>query len=63
MKFFNSVDGTCVGMVVNIGDNTVMGDIAGFASGLDIKTLAGKLVENIQAHLARTVPAVLYHYN
>ena len=45
----NSVDGTCVGMVVNIGDNTVMGDIAGFASGLDIETLAGKLVENIQA--------------
>ena len=45
----NSVDGTYIGMVVNIGDNTVMGDIAGFASGLDIETLASKLVENIQA--------------
>merc|ERR1712235_69718 len=31
----NAVEGTCVGMVVNIGDNTVMGRIAGLASGLD----------------------------
>merc|ERR1719483_809374 len=30
----NAVEGTCVGMVVNIGDNTVMGRIAGLASGL-----------------------------
>merc|ERR1711994_1046207 len=27
--------GTCIGMVVNIGDNTVMGRIAGLASGLE----------------------------
>merc|ERR1719250_255310 len=31
----NAVEGTAVGMVVNIGDNTVMGRIAGLASGLD----------------------------
>jgi len=31
----NAVEGTSVGMVVNIGDNTVMGRIAGLASGLD----------------------------
>jgi len=31
----NAVEGTCVGMVVNIGDDTVMGRIAGLASGLD----------------------------
>jgi len=31
----NAVEGTCKGMVVNIGDNTVMGRIAGLASGLD----------------------------
>merc|ERR1712227_1185788 len=30
----NAVEGTAVGMVVNIGDNTVMGRIAGLASGL-----------------------------
>jgi len=30
----NAVEGTCVGMVVNIGDNTVMGRIAGLTSGL-----------------------------
>ena len=29
------MEGTCVGMVVNIGDNTVMGRIAGLASGLE----------------------------
>merc|ERR1712214_145238 len=35
LAFFstNAVEGTCVGMVVNIGDNTVMGRIAGLASG------------------------------
>merc|ERR1712117_830447 len=34
LAFFstNAVEGTCVGMVVNIGDNTVMGRIAGLAS-------------------------------
>merc|ERR1712055_210021 len=31
----NAVEGTCVGMVINIGDYTVMGRIAGLASGLD----------------------------
>merc|ERR1719474_1031489 len=31
----NAVEGTCVGVVVNIGDTTVMGRIAGLASGLD----------------------------
>merc|ERR1712198_534659 len=30
----NAVEGTATGMVVNIGDNTVMGRIAGLASGL-----------------------------
>merc|ERR1711872_684087 len=31
----NAVEGTAKGMVVNIGDNTVMGRIAGLASGLE----------------------------
>merc|ERR1719427_2111899 len=37
LAFFstNAVEGTCVGMVVMIGDNTVMGRIAGLASGLE----------------------------
>merc|ERR1712123_497053 len=37
LAFFstNAVEGTAVGMVVNIGDNTVMGRITGLASGLD----------------------------
>merc|ERR1712235_11989 len=36
LAFFstNAVEGTCVGMVVNIGDNTVMGRIAGLAAGV-----------------------------
>merc|ERR1712032_1464835 len=36
LAFFstNAVEGTCVGIVVNIGDDTVMGRIAGLASGL-----------------------------
>merc|ERR1712001_195391 len=36
LAFFstNAAEGTCVGIVVNIGDNTVMGRIAGLASGL-----------------------------
>merc|ERR1711970_1175256 len=36
LAFFstNAVEGTCVGMDVNIGDNTVMSRIAGLASGL-----------------------------
>merc|ERR1711874_769811 len=37
LAFFstNAVEGTVDGMVVNIGDNTVMGRIAGLASGLE----------------------------
>jgi len=37
LAFFstNAVEGTCRGMVVNIGDKTVMGRIAGLASGLE----------------------------
>merc|ERR1711931_465748 len=37
LAFFstNAVEGTAVGVVVNIGDNTVMGRIAGLASGLE----------------------------
>ena len=37
LAFFstNAVEGTCKGIVVNIGDNTVMGRIAGLASGLE----------------------------
>jgi len=37
LAFFstNAVEGTACGIVVNIGDNTVMGRIAGLASGLD----------------------------
>merc|ERR1712180_577466 len=37
LAFFstNAVEGIAVGMVVNIGDNTVMGRIAGLASGLE----------------------------
>merc|ERR1712115_142588 len=37
LAFFstNAVEGTCLGMVVNIGDGTVMGRIAGLASGLE----------------------------
>ena len=30
----NAVEGTCVGIVINIGDETVMGRIAGLAAGL-----------------------------
>merc|ERR1711884_381359 len=38
LAFFstNAVEGTARGMVVNIGDNTVMGRIAGLASGLEM---------------------------
>merc|ERR1712117_905466 len=38
LAFFstNAVEGTARGMVINIGDNTVMGRIAGLASGLDM---------------------------
>lgn len=38
LAFFstNAVEGTCKGMVIMIGDNTVMGRIAGLASGLEM---------------------------
>ncbi|CAG0917642.1 unnamed protein product [Notodromas monacha] len=37
LAFFstNAVEGTCRGLVVQVGDNTVMGRIAGLASGLE----------------------------
>merc|ERR1711887_26984 len=37
LAFFstNAVEGTCKGIVISIGDNTVMGRIAGLASGLE----------------------------
>merc|ERR1712088_1242797 len=37
LAFFstNAVEGTATGIVVNVGDNTVMGRIAGLASGLE----------------------------
>jgi sodium/potassium-transporting ATPase subunit alpha len=37
LAFFstNAVEGTCIGMVINTGDNTVMGRIAGLTSGLE----------------------------
>lgn len=34
-KMFLSPPGTAKGIVINIGDNTVMGRIAGLASGLE----------------------------
>jgi sodium/potassium-transporting ATPase subunit alpha len=38
LAFFstNALEGTAKGVVVGIGDNTVMGRIAGLASGLDV---------------------------
>ena len=37
LAFFstNALEGAARGIVVNVGDNTVMGRIAGLASGLD----------------------------
>merc|ERR1711892_1363927 len=51
----NAVEGTCVGMVVNIGDNTVMGRIAGLASGLasDETPIAKEI-----AHFIHIIPGV-----
>ena len=47
LAFFstNAVEGTARGIVVNIGDNTVMGRIAGLASGLDSGPLI--LIHNV----------------
>merc|ERR1711868_150985 len=57
LAFFstNAVEGTCVGMVVNIGDNTVMGRVAGLASGLEGgQTPIAKEIE----HFIHIIPAV-----
>merc|ERR1711868_37727 len=57
LAFFstNAVEGTCLGMVVNIGDNTVMGRIAGLASGLEGgQTPIAKEIE----HLIHIITAV-----
>merc|ERR1711970_1013952 len=57
LAFFstNAVEGTAVGMVVNIGDNTVMGRIAGLASGLEGgQTPIAKEIE----HFIHIIPGV-----
>merc|ERR1719249_334986 len=55
----NAVEGTCVGMVVNIGDNTVMGRIAGLASGLEGgQTPIAKEIEHI-IHIITAVAVFL----
>merc|ERR1711970_1370441 len=57
LAFFstNAVEGTCLGMVVNIGDNTVMGRIAGLASGLEGgQTPIAKEIE----HFIHIIPGV-----
>merc|ERR1712165_345860 len=55
----NAVEGTAVGMVVNIGDNTVMGRIAGLASGLDMgDTPIAKEIEHF-IHLITAVAVFL----
>merc|ERR1712055_626733 len=61
LAFFstNAVEGTCVGIVVNIGDNTVMGRIAGLASGLDSgQTPIAKEIEHF-IHLITAVAVFL----
>merc|ERR1712055_973615 len=61
LAFFstNAVEGTGVGMVVNIGDNTVMGRIAGLASGLDSgQTPIAKEIEHF-IHIITSVAVFL----
>merc|ERR1712172_310607 len=61
LAFFstNAVEGTAVGMVVNIGDNTVMGRIAGLASGLESgQTPIAKEIEHF-IHLITAVAVFL----
>merc|ERR1711962_593860 len=61
LAFFstNAVEGTAVGMVVNIGDNTVMGRIAGLASGLGSgQTPIAKEIEHF-IHLITAVAVFL----
>merc|ERR1711981_248928 len=55
----NAVEGTAVGMVVNIGDGTVMGRIAGLASGLTTgQTPIAKEIEHF-IHLITAVAVFL----
>merc|ERR1712061_598702 len=55
----NAVEGTAVGMVVNIGDGTVMGRIAGLASGLSTgQTPIAKEIEHF-IHLITAVAVFL----
>merc|ERR1712051_987799 len=55
----NAVEGTAVGMVVNIGDDTVMGRIAGLASGLSTgQTPIAKEIEHF-IHLITAVAVFL----
>ena len=55
----NAVEGTAVGMVVNIGDGTVMGRIAGLASGLSAgQTPIAKEIEHF-IHLITAVAVFL----
>merc|ERR1712180_411874 len=61
LAFFstNAVEGTATGIVVNIGDNTVMGRIAGLASGLDSgQTPIAKEIEHF-IHLITAVAVFL----
>jgi sodium/potassium-transporting ATPase subunit alpha len=61
LAFFstNAVEGTAIGIVVNIGDNTVMGRIAGLASGLDAgQTPIAKEIEHF-IHLITGVAVFL----
>merc|ERR1711962_701843 len=61
LAFFstNAVEGTCTGVVVNVGDNTVMGRIAGLASGLDSgQTPIAKEIEHF-IHLITGVAVAL----
>merc|ERR1711990_884044 len=61
LAFFstNAEEGTATGIVVNIGDNTVMGRIAGLASGLDSgQTPIAKEIEHF-IHLITAVAVFL----
>ena len=53
LAFFstNAVEGTARGIVVNVGDNTVMGRIAGLASGLDTGEVRISYTTNINTTL------------
>ena len=54
------MEGTARGIVVNVGDNTVMGRIAGLASGLDtgetpiakVRNIANKAEHAVQSNTA-----------